>query len=348
MQNKIQKKLLFYILVIFCFTSTLQAQNNRFSKEECKIMFYNVENLFDTFNDTTTLDDEFTPESGRYWSEYKYYDKLQKTAKVIIAAGEWQSPAIVCLSEIENLFVLEGLINLTALKKLDYRIIHKDSPDLRGIDVAMLYRQELFQPISYNTIKIDFGDSKQRPTRDILYVKGRLLKKYRIHLFVNHWPSRYGGEVETIEKRKYVATVLKSKIDSIRKFEASARIIICGDFNDTPDNESIKETLGARLITDSQQSYLINLSIPQNKEVFGTNKYQGEWTILDQFIVSRNLLDGEIFIPENGFQIFSPDFLLEKDEAATGFRPRRTFIGMRYNGGFSDHLPVFINLKIKK
>ncbi|OFX34635.1 MAG: hypothetical protein A2W90_12330 [Bacteroidetes bacterium GWF2_42_66] len=315
--------------------SQIQAENNF-----CKIMFYNVENLFDTEDNPSANDDEFTQAGDRHWTNKKLEQKIDRLAKVIVAAGAWESPELIGLCEIENLFVLEKLINHPLLKKSDYRIIHKDSPDHRGIDVALLYRKGLFFPESYSAIPILDEKGDTLPTREILHVSGNLQNKKTVHFFVNHWPSRYGGLMETDTSRKLAATYLKEAIRAMQKKELEAVIVCMGDFNDQPWDESLAKVLGAVKPINSENGELVNLSWEWESSPTGTLKHQQEWNIFDQFIVSRNLLKN------CSASIFSKSFLLEKDAKYSGYRPFRTFTGFRYNGGFSDHLPIILEIGI--
>ncbi len=315
-------------------------------------MFYNVENLFDTFDDSLKNDEEFLPEGDRFWNNYKYYSKLNNIYKVIIAIGGWNPPAIIGLCEIENRKVVKDLVNNTPLVKFEYQIIHKESPDRRGIDVGLIYRKELFQPLYYEAIPVNFPDNPESKTRDILYVKGIAKNSDTLNVFINHWPSRWGGQLESEDRRLFVASVLKAKVDSIFKLNPQSNIIITGDFNDYPDNKSINKVLNASQdydqITDNQ---LYNLSsfLYKSKNI-GTYKYQGDWDVLDQFIVSGNILDkkNKIFTSLDDVYIFNADFLLEPDEGYFGYKPNRTFIGYKYNGGYSDHLPTYLILNFNK
>ncbi len=323
-------------------------QDLLFQKE--RVMFYNVENLFDVFNDSLTNDDEFTPEGERHWNNTKFYKKLNNISKVIISIGEWNPPAIVGFSEVENRFVLNKLIYETPLKKFDYNIIHIGSPDRRGIDVAMLYRESRFDPIAYTPIRINFPDDSLYKTRDILYVKGILAQADTVHFFVNHWPSRYGGYEDSKPRRMFVASVLKHKVDSLCRILQHPNIIIMGDFNDEPRDESIHSGLSA--LTDTagmKPDDLVNLMAGFHKtHVIGTNKYKENWGVIDQFIVSGNLLNGKnnIHISTEGAKIYQESFLLEKDDMNLGLRPNRTYIGPVYHGGFSDHLPIYLDINI--
>ncbi|PLX16047.1 MAG: hypothetical protein C0597_08190 [Marinilabiliales bacterium] len=322
------------------------------TQESYKVLFYNVENLFDTYDDSLTNDEEFLPEGERFWNNHKYYSKLNNVYKVIMAVGEWNPPAIIGLCEIENWKVLHDLVNNTPLVKYEYQIIHKESPDRRGIDVGFLYRQELFKPLDEEFLAINFPNNPESKTRDIIYVKGIANNTDTLHLFVNHWPSRWGGQLESEDKRIFVASVLKSKIDSIFDSNPSSNIIVTGDFNDYPDNKSINEVLNAKqnfYTLDKNALYNLSSDLAKTKDI-GSHKYQGEWGILDQIIVSGNLLlsNNKISTSFNDAYIFSADFLLEPDEGNFGFKPKRTFIGYKYNGGFSDHLPTYLILNFNK
>lgn len=325
------------------------SQNN-VTENDYKVMFYNVENLFDTENDSLINDEEFLPNGDRFWNKTKYYNKLRNIYKVIMAIGGWNPPAIIGLCEIENYKVLNDLVNNTPLVKFEYQIIHKNSPDRRGIDVGFLYRNDLFESISHSTIPINYPDQPNNKTRDILYVKGIANQIDTIHIFVNHWPSRWGGQFESEDRRVFVANILKSNTDSIFTTDSLAKIIIMGDFNDYPTNTSLNKTLQAKIdYAAISNSELYNLSANLKKQNIGSNKYEGEWGILDQIIVSGNLLNNNesIYTSLNDVYIFNSDFLLEPDESYFGFKPKRTFAGFTYIGGFSDHLPTYLVLNFK-
>jgi hypothetical protein len=313
-----------------------------------RIVFYNVENLFDVYNDSLKNDDEFTAEGERHWNNYRFYKKLNNLSKVLISIGEWNPPSVVGLCEIENRFVLNKLIYETPLKSFDFKIIHFESPDRRGIDVAFLYRKSRFEPLYYYPVHIYFPDDPESKTRDILYVKGLMGATDTVHFFVNHWPSRYGGYEESKPKRMFVASVLRSKIDSILSVNYNSNIIIMGDFNDEPADESISAVLGAKSDTfDLKNNKLVDLmGLIKKNNMIGTNKYQSEWSVIDQFIVSGNLLSDKnpLKVSTEGAWIYHESFLLEEDETQLGFRLNRTYIGTVYHGGFSDHLPVYLDL----
>ncbi|MCD4745212.1 MAG: endonuclease/exonuclease/phosphatase family protein [Bacteroidales bacterium] len=327
---------------------SFQEENTNQIKNSIRIVFYNVENLFDIYDDSLKRDDEFTPTGIKAWNNKRFYKKINNIYKVLIAAGGWKTPAIIGLCEIENRYVLKQLIYKTPLQNLNYKIIHYESPDRRGIDVALLYRHDNFKPLYQEAINILFPFDKTSLTRDILYVKGLLFDTDTMHIFVNHWPSRYGGYMATKPKREFVASVLRLKVDSIFKLDNEANIIIMGDFNDEPDKESLAQVLNAKNDTlDLKINDLFNLMFEYHKNwKTGTHKFQEAWGVLDQFIVSAALLkrkNGLRLSPDKA-QIFKVDFLMEKDPKHLGYKPFRTYSGPKYSGGYSDHLPIYLDL----
>jgi predicted extracellular nuclease len=314
-----------------------------------RLMFYNVENLFDTENDSLTNDEEFLPDGERHWTPNRYWEKLQHISSVIVALGGWQPPEIIGLAEIENRKVLEDLCFKSSLSNLKYKIIHKESPDLRGIDVALLYQANSFKPLGYKTLKVTFPNNPGSTTRDILYVNGLTKNKDTLHIFINHWPSRTGGQLESEPNRMQAAKILRLEIDSIFSKNPNAKIVIMGDLNDYPDNVSLTDVLRANRNFDKIiQDSLYNLSsfLEQSKKI-GSHKFDGEWGILDQIIVSGALLNkkDKLFTKKENASIFNADFLLEDDENYSGKTNFRTYIGFKYHGGYSDHLPVFLDLE---
>ncbi len=332
------------ILVVCCFKGFAQA--------DFKVMFYNVENLFDTQNDTLKNDEEFLPDGKRHWTFKKYHHKLHQISKVIAAAGKWGTVDVIGLAEVENRKVLRDLISKTGLKQVDYGIVHKESPDKRGIDVALLYCKTTFNPISYKHIPVVYSNKKHRATRDILYVCGTTLTGDTLHFFVNHWPSRWGGQLKTEPKRVLAAQILKRKIDSLSTVLHQPKIIVMGDLNDTPSDKSVREGLQAVPPSKSSVSTnkLVDLLWPLEKKHKGTHYYKGKWSVLDHFIVSSYLLDFDkttYIKPTSAYPLYL-DFLLKKDNKYLSFRPKRTYRGYRYEGGFSDHLPIILDLYFKK
>lgn len=321
-----------------------------FSQSDFRIVFYNVENLFDTTDDPLKNDDEFLPDGAMKWSPRKYREKLKNIARVVTAVGGMQSPALIGLCEIENDSVIFDLTHRSPLRKQEYRSVTSDSPDERGIDVALLYQQHQFRLLEKNEYEIIFNDKNTPPTRHILHAVGKIISGDTLDVFVCHFPSRRGGRRETEPARLDAATCLRGKVDSLFEVREKATIVIMGDFNDHPDNKSIFQTLKARSLNYHRSGKeLYNLFFHRIKERnFGTYFFQGRWEVLDQFIVSGNLLSesNSVYIKGNEAHVFKPGFLLEKDPESGIDRPFRTYLGLRYLGGFSDHLPVYIDLRI--
>jgi len=333
---------------IFSSSTNLGSTKNNVSQNYHRIMFYNCENLYDYLNDSLKNDEEYLPDGLRHWTKYRYYDKLNRVARVITAVGEWQPPTIIGLCEIENRMVLDDLTEHSILRKLDYQIIHAESPDIRGIDVAFLYNAKVFYPLYYRAIPVAYPNNPTRKTRDILYVKGILSRVDTIHFFVNHWPSRFGGQVESEENRLYVASIIKEQTDSIFLTNRNSNILIMGDLNDYPTDKSLLEVLQTQTdFSTIKDGKLYNLSyyLQEEKKVW-SHKFQGHGGVLDQIIVSSSLLksDNKLFTSVQYAKIGDIPFLLEADEQYSGVKPFRAFVGFKYNGGYSDHLPVFLDL----
>ena len=314
-------------------------------------MFYNVENLFDTKDDLLKNDDEFLPDGNMNWTPRKYWDKLRNITRVITAVGGMQSPALVGLCEIENDSVIFDLTRRSPLRAQGYEYIVTNSPDERGIDVALLYQRHQFKLLENNEYEIVFRDKNTRPTRNILHAVGKIINSDTLDVFVCHFPSRGGGQRETEQARVDAATLLRYKVDSLFACRKKANIVIMGDFNDHPNDKSLFQTLKARSLNYHRaDKELYNLFFHRMKETnFGSYFFQGRWEVLDQFIVSGNLLSESHsgYINDNGAHIFKPDWLLQDDNRFPSKRPFRTNLGPRYIGGFSDHLPVYLDLKIR-
>ena len=317
-----------------------------------RFMFYNVENLFDTLDTPNTNDQDFLPDGDYVWNTERYYEKLHHIARVVTDVGDETYPALIGLCEVENLDVLKGLTLATSLKDAGYEIVHKQSPDYRGIDVALLYRPDLFNLIEYKTWQVWFPFDNNYSTREVLYVQGELPGNNKLHVFVNHWPSRSGGEIETRPKRIFVAELVRSKVDSLLAIDPEARIVITGDFNDEPTDLSIVSGLNAFSSFDKPENdRLYNPSHYLQKNINkGSYKYKGSWNMLDQFIISGSLLDtsGNIYSSQHDVHLFEADYLLERDKTYLGDKPYRTYLGSYYNGGYSDHLPVYIDIRYKE
>lgn len=323
------------------------------AQQRFRVVSYNVENLFDTQDNPEKDDNDFLPSGNRFWNNTRLYRKIQQIAKVIIATGGWEAPALVGLCEVENDSVLFRLTHQTALHSLDYRYIITNSPDNRGINVALLYQRDVFRYLKHNSIPIHFKKKKQKKTRDILHVQGKITTGDTLDVFVCHFPSRYGGEKESEQKRLDAAYTLKRACDSIERQRQFPLILIMGDFNDTPKNKSIRRILSAQPLSNNTNSttdkYFNLFTHTRKKGIQGSHKYHGEWSQLDHIIIHKNLIAPYSpfqLIPES-IQIFTPSFLLTTDKTWRGVRPLRTFYGFKYEGGFSDHLPIIADFSTK-
>lgn len=313
-------------------------------KADFRIGFYNVENLFDLENDPDKHDDAFTPDGENRYTFSRYKKKSVGLARTILAMGVWEPMEIVGLCEVENEWVLEGFTKHSPLRNAGYEIIHENSPDRRGIDVACLYRPDKFNLILYKYYRVVFPHDPDRKTRDILYMKGILPNADTLHLFINHFPSRWGGQFASEPGRAHVAGMIRQKVDSLNERYNDPLIVITGDFNDEPDDISLKDVLDAKLNpADAKDNDLINLMAPV-KYKFGTFFFQGEWNLLDHFIISNQLLNGKsTYTRINSAGIFDAPWLLTKNAAGQDV-VFRTFQGPAYKGGYSDHLPIFLDL----
>jgi Endonuclease/Exonuclease/phosphatase family len=356
MKYKVQKKesgkrkFSFALLPLLLFLVQFPAfsQNPQEDKTGIRIMFYNVENLFHPENDSLKNDDEFTEEGTRHWTYQRYNDKLAKIGKTAIALGGWEPPAVIGLCEVENLQCLKDLVYNSPLNEFGYEVVHQESKDARGIDVAFIYRPEHFKFLGFHSYELIFP-ADHSPTRDILYMKG-LVGKDTLHLFVNHWPSRYGGQLATEPKRQFAAQTLRQKFDSLMALNPNTSILAMGDFNDHPDDVSMLNILRAQKDSASlTQGDLMNL-IWQYENVKGTHNYQHEWGILDQFVVTPSLLSGAggLTSPLNRAQIFDAAYLLQPENDGIGKTTNRTYVGFSYHGGYADHLPIYVDVIIRQ
>ena len=335
-----QRIVILPILLILIFQLVAQQKE----KQNFKIVSYNVENFFDCVHDSLTNDTEFTPTGMRGWTFSKYKKKQANIARVITAIGGWDAPELVGLCEVESRKCLIDLTHYSGLKNLRYRFLHHESPDPRGIDVALLYQPHEFKPIHDEAIPIHFPNALHSRTRDILFASGIIPTGDTLHVFVCHFPSRLEGELESEEKRMFVASVLRHKLDSLFAATPRLKIVIMGDFNDYPTNKSMLEVMKAKSLNDSiSDKNLYNLVYKLHTEGKGSNKHSGDWGALDQMIVSGGLLNqsGSFYTRQSDAHFLDADFLLENDKTYLGKQPFRTCVGMKYQEGFSDHLPVY-------
>ena len=335
-------QLVFLIVLLLSGKLAGQAQPSK----EYRVVFYNTENLFDPFDDPSTNDDEYTPAGKNHWTLSKLENKVRMVYRAIITAADGNYPDIIGLSEIENLWVLEYLMKNTPLGAENYGIVHKESPDPRGIDVALLYRRQTVRPLDYLFLPVHGKATSRFSSRDILYFKAKIGEEV-IHFLVNHWPSRSGGYMETRGKRDLAARIARKSLDSLRIVDPAGKILLMGDFNATPEETCLTKILGAnchQLRADSSQ--LVNLSQCWLAGSFGTIRTKGKWEIFDQFICTDNLLKGiGLIISPAETTICRAEFLLEPDERYLGKKPFRTYLGPIYHGGVSDHLPIATLLK---
>ncbi|MES2621292.1 MAG: hypothetical protein V4615_10605 [Bacteroidota bacterium] len=337
-----KKLLLLTFILVSC---SLYSQSESLLKPG-RVIFYNVENLFDTLNDPETQDEDFLPASKNKWNTKKYRLKLNHIAKVFAAMLDTIQPLVIGLCEVENRKVLEDLIAQPLLKKFHFRIVHHNSPDERGIDAAILYNTNAVQSAFDATLKVQFPFDPDDRTRDILYLKTYLNEGEPVWFFVNHWPSRRGGKEDSDDKRQYAAKVLKDKIENIYAGEQYARIVVMGDFNDNPDDESLLAL--SKLDKNGRAERMVNLMKPLKDKNEFTLRYMDARDVFDQFIVSENLLDTKnpFCIRNSKARIFSPDFLLFK-HPKYGLIPNRTYTSGRWVAGYSDHLPVYMDIEFK-
>ena len=330
--------LLFLLFIEFQIVASLEAVAQE--KGDFRVAFWNFENFFDPFVDSTRVYNEFTENGSQHWTKSRFYKKRNNMYKAILAISENEPLAVLGIAEVENQYVLNMLFNQTPLKTHNYRIVHYEGDDKRGIDVALVYCIDKLQLVYTEPVKVKNPKNRKYKTRDILYAKFYDRRGDTLHVFVNHWPSRYGGERETIKLRSLAANTLKHKVDSlVFLHQTIPKVIIMGDFNDTPEDPSIKDILC--------DDVLVNLFADGNKLGFeGTLKHQYTWQIFDQIIVTNSLINNDkgLVYRRNSAAIFHGDFLFEKDESFGGVKLFRTYVGPKYFGGYSDHLPVYIDL----
>lgn len=311
------------------------------------VAFYNVENLFDTENDPEKEDDDFTPEGRLAWDEDRYDDKILKLARVIASLGGNNAPALIGLCEIENRKVLEDLIQHPVLQIYDFGIVHYESPDSRGIDVAFLYQKADFKVLHSAAKELKIENEPDFVSRDALYVKGLLGEKDTLHLMVNHFPSRRGGAQASEYKRMAAAQVNRQVIDSVWKVSPKASWLVMGDFNDGPSDLSVQKGLVTSTNPEIENQSFYNPFEKLAEDGLGTYYFRGNWDMLDQILVSKGLLGkGSLRFKEGSASVFGPDWLRE---AEGNFKntPFRTYAGDIYLGGYSDHFPIYIVLELK-
>lgn len=345
------KLLLAVLFVLVLHYQEVSAQQKQYSVGI--VGFYNLENLFDTINQANVNDEEFTPDGANLYTGKVYLDKLSKLEEVLSQIGTDITPdglSVLGVAEIENESVLKDLVNQPRLRGRNYQIVHYDSPDERGIDVGFIYNPKYFKVMGSQALNVPLmgSDGKPHPTRDVLYVYG-MYNGELMHFFVNHWPSRRGGEEASAPGRALAASVAKNKIDSIMKADPDSKVILMGDLNDDPVSPSVTKVLGSKGEKDKvERSGLYNPWVDYYKDGIGTLAYNDAWNLFDQIMISQ------AFLPkaQKGFflhkaLIFKKEFMLQNSGRYKGY-PKRTFDFGVYMGGYSDHFPTYLVLLKEK
>ncbi|MGV6861111.1 MAG: endonuclease/exonuclease/phosphatase family protein [Putridiphycobacter sp.] len=310
-----------------------KSENKTNQSEKITVGFYNVENLFDTYDDPYTDDGDFTPHGDLEWDEYRYQDKINKLASVIADIN----PAVMGLAEVENYDVVYDLINTPQLKSKGYKIVHEENNDTRGIDVAAIYNPSVFTLVEYDFHRVSGNGNNN--TRDFLELKGQFFGQEPIHFFINHWPSRRKGTDETEYKRIALAKSMRKRLVELMDEDINERIIIMGDFNDEPSDESIHKYL--------MKDDFYNLHRKFEDKNQGTVNHQGDWLVFDQIIVSKSLLHDETYhLTKKSGEIYNKgEVTFTHPDGNT--TPNRTYGGYKYFGGYSDHYAVYAKIVVK-
>ncbi len=335
------------LLLLFTAPILIHAQQKQYNIGA--IGFYNLENLFDTIDSPDTRDSEFTPLGDNLYNTEVYLDKLNKLARVISELGTDRTPdgvAILGVAEVENRKVLEDLVVEPAIRARRYEIVHYDSPDQRGIDVGLLYQPKYYKVLNSRPIPVEvYNDKGERTyTRDILFVSG-LFDGEPLHVLVNHWPSRRGGEAATQPLRNYAASLCKAVADSLMQADPNAKIIIMGDLNDDPSSPSVRQVLNAKQKKEQvKPGGMFNPMYDFYKKGIGTLAYQDAWSLFDQLILSYGLINPSA----GGYQFYQANvhnkpYMTQQTGHFKGY-PFRCYVGATYTGGYSDHFPVYLYL----
>lgn len=339
------RKIFPILLFLFVFL-TANAQQKKYLK--ISVGFYNLENLFDTIHQEGVRDYEFLPNGTNKWTSERYLKKLANMSEVISqVAGN--GPAIIGVSEIENLGVLQDLINTPALKDKNYGIVHYDSPDARGVDVALFYQKHVFTLHDSKAHPVKLPGEPDFKTRDILQASGDIDGEM-FHFLVAHWPSRIGGEKASEYRRVAAAKVMKRVADSLLQINPDSKVVLMGDFNDDPTNNSVRVELNAKADAKKlAKGDYFNPMFKLFKDGYGTLAYRDAWNLFDNMVVSENLIGEDLSTfklfrdPKSGYYayIFNKPFLTQKEGRYKGY-PWRTIVGGQYQGGYSDHFPVYL------
>lgn len=338
------KRLLFTTLFVAAFIAC-------FAQMPHKVVFYNLENLFDTINDPDTRDEEFLPDGAKKWNTYKYTTKLSNMERVLfdLAAQDKCFPVVIGVSEVENRLVLEDLASQPKLAHGNYRIVHYDSPDARGVDCAFFYRPDVFKLEGSKAEKFKLPSMPNFRTRDFITMWGTI-EGEPFFFVVGHWPSRLGGKEASAFKRNAAAKQCREIADSVRKINPATKVVIMGDFNDDATDKSVTEIMGAKAnIKQLEEGDLYCPYINMLKAGYGTLAYQDSWNLFDIMVVSENLATGSTgslkLQKANGSKfygnIFRREYMIQKEGQYKGY-PLRSFVGNNFQNGYADHFPVYI------
>ena len=338
-----KRRLLFALLFI--------TQAFILNSQSMKIMTYNVENLFDTQHDSLKNDKEYLPNSELRWTNDRFYEKLHEVMQVIVGLGEDNLPLLVGLCEVENDFVLKAMTQFDPYDQLGYDYVHYEGPDARGIDVALLYQKDKFTPLASRPKPVHLPNGQSG--RDLLYTCGTLSDSTFLHIIQVHFPSRREGALASEPNREAAAKAVRKVVDEIQMVDSQAAIIIMGDFNDNPSDKVPTTTLSALPYTSGsfEDLKLYNLcwdGYPFENREIGSYFHDGEWDMLDQIIVSGALLNGNLSVrvmPEA--EVYHPKWISKRDKRTGEMIPKRTYVGPFYQGGVSDHFPVFMEIFFK-
>lgn len=342
--KKINYLVVFLALALSSFVFITENTQKLLPYHGRSIVFYNVENLFDTINQPEVIDEDFLPAGKLKWNTKRYQLKLNHIVEAL-TFNLAENPLMIGLVEVENDAVVMDVAKTGRLAATNYQLVHKNSPDARGIDCALLVDASRFKVLTSEFLTVSIDSIPTFKTRDILYVKGQLAGNKTIHVFVNHWPSRRGGEKESEIRRVQAAIVARKKINEILAQDPKANILLMGDFNDHPTDKSMDEVLGAKQLSD-KSAQMYNLLYDDQLAGKGTHSYQGKWGVLDQFVVSKGLYTGKRGVklsPKDATIVYEEKLLFTQKDGNK--KPATTYGGDNYYGGYSDHLPIQLRLK---
>jgi len=336
----------FPIIILATFVFFQASINAQRGEKTFTVMFYNVENLFDTIDHPDFEDEEFTPAGSKQWDYGRYEKKLEDIARVIMSVPEKELPALIGFAEVENQSVLDDLVQRRGLRREEYKTIVIDTDDPRGIDCGLIYRTDLFKYKSHRMLPVEDLSGNGYPLRGILHVEGTGPDGASLHIYINHWKSRRGGVKETEHLRVYAGIAMRRELDRLLSSSSDPRVIIMGDFNDEPTNKSIFDVLHA---ANKRMNIAINDAYnlfydTHNLGLGGSYNYQGNWQMYDQIIVSYSLLNQSrgLTTTFDGGKILKEEWMLYHDERNDVKVPNRTYGGDNYYGGISDHFPLYV------